>query len=76
MEGTVGQPYIKLTAMYQTSGQPHYTHELPVPPLTVNGAFVQSSRALANFHFIIPGKKDKVTVLELRHHLSEFSRLC
>ncbi len=69
----VGQPYIKLTAMYQTSGQLHYTHELPVPPLTVNGAFVQSSRALANFHFIIPGKKEEVTILELRHHLSEFS---
>ena len=52
----VGQPYIKLTAMYQTSGQLHYTHELPVPPLTVNGAFVQSRRALwRTTHFAIPG---------------------
>ncbi len=38
----VAQPIIKVTAMYQTSGQLHYTHELPVPPLTLNGAFVQS----------------------------------
>ena len=30
----VAQPYIKSTAMYQTSGQIHYTHELPVPPRT------------------------------------------
>ena len=41
----VAQPYIKSTAMYQTSGQIHYTHELPVPPRTSNGAFVQSRRA-------------------------------
>ena len=41
----VAQPYIRITAMYQTSGQLHYTQELPVPPLAVNGAFVQSIRA-------------------------------
>ena len=44
----VGQPYIKLTAMYQTSGQIHYTQELPAPPLTLNAAFVQSRRSLAD----------------------------
>src|SRR5947209_939983 len=69
----VAQPYIKLTAMYQTSGQLHYTHELPVPPLTVNGAFVQSLRALASYHFIIPGQKGEVDAVELRHHLSKHS---
>ena len=56
----VSQPYIKLTAMYQTSGQVHYTQELPVPPLTVNAAFVQSRRALANYFFVIPGNEQPV----------------
>jgi xanthine dehydrogenase/oxidase len=53
----VALPYIKIMAMYQTSGQVHYTHELQTPPLTANGALVQSRRALANYHFILPGGK-------------------
>jgi xanthine dehydrogenase/oxidase len=56
----VGQPYIKSTAMYQTAGQLHYTQELAVPPLTANGAFVQSRRALADYHFVIPGSGERV----------------
>lgn len=67
----VAQPYIKLTAMYQTSGQLHYTHELPVPPLTINGAFVQSRRALANYHFLIPEEKGKAEPAKLRQHLTD-----
>lgn len=67
----VSQPYIKLTAMYQTSGQIHYTHELPVPPLTVNGAFVQSHRALAMYHFEIPSHPGRVEAAGLRKHLKE-----
>jgi xanthine dehydrogenase/oxidase len=67
----VAQPYIKLTAMYQTSGQLHYTHELPVPPLTVNGAFVQSRRALANYHFVIPEQKGEVRATKLRQYLTD-----
>ena len=69
----VGQPYIKITAMYQTSGQLHYTHELPVPPLTVNGAFVQSRRALANFHFVLPGKDRPVNAAALKAHLADYA---
>src|ERR1700746_1230087 len=34
--------------MYQCSGQIHYVHELRVPLLTVNAAFVQSRRALVH----------------------------
>lgn len=70
----VSQPYIKLTAMYQTSGQIHYTHELPVPPLTVNAAFVQSRRALADYFFMIPGDNSPVDADRLRRHLSSYSR--
>jgi xanthine dehydrogenase/oxidase len=76
----VAQPYIKVTAMYQTSGQLHYTQELAVPPLTANGAFVQSRRALMNYRFVIP-RKDKdvtpdakgVTPDVLRQHLKDYA---
>lgn len=62
----VAQPYIKVTAMYQTSGQTNYTHELAVPPLTLNGAFVQSQSALMNYSFVIPNTKNTATIAELR----------
>jgi xanthine dehydrogenase/oxidase len=70
----VGQPYIKLTAMAQASGRIHYTHETPVSPRTVEGVFVQSRRALANFTLGLPGKapRDAAGGLEgLRAHLAE-----
>lgn len=69
----VGQPYIKNTAMYQTSGQLHYTHELATPPLTANGAFVQSRRALADYRFVIPGSAKGVTASALRDHLTAYA---
>ncbi|HVU25502.1 MAG TPA: molybdopterin cofactor-binding domain-containing protein, partial [Opitutus sp.] len=69
----VAQPYIKTTAIFQTTGRLHYTHELPVPPQTVNGAFVQSRRALAGFHFVLPGSDRKVSTTRLRDHLSDYA---
>lgn len=65
----VSQPFIKFTAMEQASGQLHYTHELPVPPLTVNGSLVLSKKALANFYFRLPDKDEAVTSDTLRSHL-------
>lgn len=67
----VAQPYIKVTAMYQTSGQTHYTHELPVPPLTLNGAFVQSTSALMNYTFAIPNKSENSSTEELKNFLKK-----
>jgi len=67
----VGQPYIKITSLYQCSGQIHYVRELPGPPLTVNAAFVQSRRALANYHFTTQGSDKAVTAADLRRHLSQ-----
>jgi len=67
----LSQPYVKFTAMEQASGQLHYTHELAVPVNTVNGALVQSKRALANYFFTLPGRVGEVTTDELRMHLSE-----
>jgi xanthine dehydrogenase/oxidase len=70
----VAQPYIKVSAMYQTSGQLHYTQELAVPPLTANGAFVQSRRALMNYRFVIPGSgANAVNASELRHYLKDYA---
>jgi xanthine dehydrogenase/oxidase len=67
----VAQPYIKFTAMEQASGQLHYTHELPVPPNTVNASMVQSKKVLANFYFKLPDNDAPVTTDVLRDHLSE-----
>lgn len=70
----VAQPYIKLTAMAQASGRIHYTQETPVSTRTVEGVFVQSRRALANFTLGLPGKApaDPVAGLAaLRAHLTE-----
>lgn len=67
----VAQPYIKVTAMYQTSGQTHYTHELSVPPLTLNGAFVQSERALMNYSFINPEDKKTISIAKLKTLLKD-----
>jgi xanthine dehydrogenase/oxidase len=67
----VAQPIIKVTAMYQTSGQIHYTQELPVPPLTLNGAFVQARHALRNYHFVVPGNDRHVSSEDLRKHLKQ-----
>lgn len=50
----VSEPYVKLMALYQTSGQVRYTHELNVPPTTLEASFVQSKRALADFSFKHP----------------------
>jgi xanthine dehydrogenase/oxidase len=73
----VAQPFIKVTAMYQTSGQTRYTHEIPVSPQTLNGAFVQSQKALKNYHFKNPTNGDKIEIadlrIELRKRFPEFS---
>ena len=50
----VSESYIKLLALYQTSGQVHYTHEIAIPPTGLNAALVQSHRALASFSWMSP----------------------
>ncbi|QKW33214.1 molybdopterin-dependent oxidoreductase [Actinomadura sp. NAK00032] len=67
----VSQPYVKLMAMFQAAGQVHYTHEIPVPPTTLNAAFVQSRRALAGFTLTVPGKAAESGVEALSAHLRE-----
>ncbi len=66
----VSQPYVKLMALYQACGQVHYTQEVPVPPTAVHAAFVQSRRALADHHFVIPGQDRPVGRDALRGYLA------
>ena len=70
----VSEPFIKMMAMYQASGQVRYTHEIEVPPTAVNAAFVQSRRALADYHYVVPDQgsgSDTATADDLRAHLLE-----
>jgi xanthine dehydrogenase/oxidase len=73
----VALPYIKVTAMYQCSGQIHYTQERAVPPRTANAAMVVSTRALANYRFVVPdadnGSCSDVNADALRHHLASYA---
>ncbi|TDD79026.1 2Fe-2S iron-sulfur cluster binding domain-containing protein [Actinomadura darangshiensis] len=75
----VSQPYIKLMAMFQASGQVHYTHEIPVPPTTLQAAFAQSRRALAGFTLTVPGESGRTGADALSDHLrsrfASFERL-
>lgn len=67
----VAQPYIKLMAMYQASGQVHYTHEIPLPPNGLNAAFVQSRRALADYYFVKSNTAAPIGAAKLREHLRQ-----
>jgi xanthine dehydrogenase/oxidase len=67
----ISQPYVKLMAFYQATGQVRYTHEAPVPPRTVNAAFVQSRRALARFHFRVPGSDQPADASAVTAHLRQ-----
>ena len=70
----VSQPYIKLMAFHQAMGQVHYTHEIKLPPIGKNAAFIQSSRSLSNFSFINPETKNEINIDELEDFLvSKFS---
>lgn len=67
----VAEPYIKLMALYQTSGQVHYTHEIPLPPGGLNAAFVQSRKALAVYYFAKPNGSSTVSADKLREFLRQ-----
>ena len=67
----VAQPYIKLMAFYQASGQVHYTHEIPLPPNGLNAAFVQSRRALGDYYFVRPNGRVPISAAKLRELLQK-----
>lgn len=68
----VSEPYMKLMALYQTSGQVRFTHEIAVPPTTLQASFVQSKRALADYCFQHPETgQSPITVDALSEYLAE-----
>lgn len=50
---SAGQPFIKLSAFEQTTGEAIYTQDLPVPVRGVYGSFVTSTAANADFSYHI-----------------------
>jgi hypothetical protein len=61
-----GNTMLVLTHIHASEPFPSdYTHEQPVPPTTVNAAFVQSRRALAGYRFAVPGGSGPVDRDEL-----------
>jgi xanthine dehydrogenase/oxidase len=67
----VSLPIVKLMAFQQAMGEVHYTHEIELPPLGKNAAFIQSNRALANYYYVIPGKDGQAAADEVRLFLAE-----
>ncbi|SHO60030.1 xanthine dehydrogenase/oxidase [Algoriphagus zhangzhouensis] len=67
----VSQPYIKLMAFHQAMGQVHYTHEIKIPPIGKNAAFIQSTRSLADYFFIDPDSKEKIDADQLEDVLAD-----
>lgn len=67
----VSQPYIKLMAFHQAMGEVHYTHEIELPPIGQNGAFIQSQRTLALYHFINPETKAQIDRDQLADYLED-----
>jgi xanthine dehydrogenase/oxidase len=67
----VSQPYVKLMALYQTTGRLRYTHEIELPPSAVNAAFVQSRRALADYALTVPGRPGPATRDDVAAYLSQ-----
>ncbi|MEX2282324.1 MAG: molybdopterin cofactor-binding domain-containing protein [Gemmatimonadota bacterium] len=55
-EFPVSEPLVKLSAYSQASGEAVYTQDLPSPPGTLYGAYVQSASPSATFNFNYNGK--------------------
>lgn len=59
----VSRPYVELSDLYHATGRTRYTQEIALPRAGLHGAFVQSRRALAVFHYSVDARK--LTVGEL-----------
>lgn len=69
-----GQPFIKLTAFEQATGEAIYTHDVPVPVRGLQGSFVTSMAANAKFRYQIKGPGGAARVVkkaELVKHLRQ-----
>jgi xanthine dehydrogenase small subunit len=67
----VSDPYIKLSAFMQTTGEARYTHDMERPPNTLEAAFVYSLVAFGQFYYKLPvttaqaSKGERISVKQL-----------
>ncbi|MBI3716859.1 MAG: FAD binding domain-containing protein, partial [Betaproteobacteria bacterium] len=69
-----GQPFIKLSAFEQATGEAIYTHDIPVPVRGLQGSFVTSRVASGDFHYCIKtgsGAGKKISASALIAYLRE-----
>lgn len=72
---TVGQPFIKLSAFEQATGEAKYTHDIPVPVRGLHGSLVTSTVAYTkpdpSFWYQFPDGSKKLSFNELSKHLHD-----
>ena len=74
----VSDPYIKLSAFMQATGEARYTHDVERPPNTLEAAFVYSLIAHGKFSYQLPltsahgTKGERVTAEELDQFLTDW----
>jgi xanthine dehydrogenase/oxidase len=74
----VSDPYVKLSAFLQTTGEARYTHDMERPPNTLEAAFIYSLVAYGQFYYKLPvntayGRKNsRITVEKLKIFLSDW----
>ncbi len=74
----VSEPYIKLAAFLQTTGEARYTHDMERPPNTLEAAYVYSLIAFGQFYYKLPittahgTKGQRISVDDLKTFLQDW----
>nr|CBA32608.1 hypothetical protein Csp_D33000 [Curvibacter putative symbiont of Hydra magnipapillata] len=77
-EAPVSEPFVKLSAFMQTTGEVQYTHDLVRPPHTLEAAYVYSLIAFGQFYYQLPittaygNKGERVSVALLQQFLRDW----
>lgn len=79
-EAPVSEPYVKLAAFMQATGEATYTKANGLPPFTVEAAFVYSLHPRGRFNYVLPitsahGRKgERVTAAKLAEFLKDWNK--
>ncbi len=79
-EAPVSEPYIKLSAFMQATGEATYTKANGLPPFTAEAAFVYSLHPRGRFNYVLPitsahGRKgERVTAAQLAEFLKDWNK--
>lgn len=71
-EFPVNQPFIKLEAFLQATGEAMYPQDLPLPPRGLQAALVMSQRARASFSYALPDRSPASPAKVLAHLRERF----